>query len=47
MNIKPSTLLLYPETSNTWLQMAKSPFTDGFLLSLSNHQGALQDLWSH
>ena len=26
--------------------MAKSAFTDGFLLTLSNHQGALQGLWS-
>ena len=31
LNIK---LLHYPETPNTWLQMAKSAFTDRFLLFL-------------
>ena len=45
LNIKP-TLLHYPETPNTWIEMAKSAFTDGFFPTLSNRQGALQGLWS-
>ena len=45
VNIKP-TLLHYLETSNTWLQMTKSAFTDGFFPTLSNYEGALQGMWS-
>ena len=36
--------LALPRIPNTWLQMAKSAFTDGLLLSLSEHEGALQGL---
>ena len=44
LNIK-ATLLHYLETPNKWLQMVKYAYTDGFLLTQSNHQGVLKSLW--
>ena len=32
----------YPDTPSTWLYVAQSTWTGGFLLTVSNHEGALE-----
>ena len=41
------TLMCCPETSSTWLYIARSAFTDGILPTLWGRVCALQGLWGH
>jgi len=42
-----ATLKHYPDTVTQLLEIKRSAFTDGFLLTLSSYAGPTQTLWDH